>query len=325
MSLTGMRVATPDVAPVAGGRLLENEWLRVRILPERGGKIVSLEDKRSGTEWLLPPLRPYEDARSDRGFEQWDGGGFDECLPSVSETDKVPDHGEVWRNTWTEESIPGAIAVSATACQGGIRLRRNATLRGTSLLLDYSVENESKAAHTLLYSAHPLLQVQQGDRLELPAEVKTVRIDSSSGGRMGAKGAVIAWTAQQGMGMVGPPDGTQADKLFAGPLRDGWCRLMRPSTGEALTLHFDTHVLPYLGIWICRAAWPEQSEKKQYTVAFEPTSADCDSLAEAERDNTAWRLAPGEKRAWKLRFEITASPSNGGAQHMAARALEGEL
>ena len=76
--------------------------------------------------------------------------------------------------------------------------------------------------------------------------------------------------------------------------------------GEALELTFDATVLPYLGLWICRAAWPDTGQNKQYTVALEPTHANCDSLADAERNGTAWPLAPGEQRAWSLRLRVTA-------------------
>jgi galactose mutarotase-like enzyme len=104
--------------------------------------------------------------------------------------------------------------------------------------------------------------------------------------------------------VVGPPDGLRADKLFAGPLTKGWCALLRPSLDEGIELTFSNEVLPYLGLWICRAAWPDGGAAKQYTVAFEPASAPHDSLADAERDGSAWRLAPGEERAWTLRFRI---------------------
>ncbi|HEY2036351.1 MAG TPA: DUF4432 family protein, partial [Steroidobacteraceae bacterium] len=123
--------------------------------------------------------------------------------------------------------------------------------------------------------------------------------------------AVIAWPKpsqsddlNSDLSIVGPPDGTQADKLFAGPLRTGWCALFRPSLGEGVALTFSADTLPYLGLWICRAAWLETAPNKQYTVAFEPASAPHDSLTAAEQDGTAWRLLPGERREWTLTFRL---------------------
>jgi len=288
-------------------RILENASIRVEVVPALGGKFISLYSKRTSTEWLLPPLRPHAEAKTTGGFEEWDGGGFDECLPTVAPTDTAPDHGEVWRHAWHEETAERAVLLRTTALGGTVAFERRAHLDGASLLLDYSMENRSQRSQSLIYCAHPLLRVEQGDRVLLPAEVRDVVIEGSAGNRLGKRGARLAWPGPmvgEDLSVVGPPDGLQADKLFAGPVTDGWCALLRPSLDEGVELIFSSEVLPYLGLWICRAAWPDSGAKKQYTVAFEPTASPHDSLADAERDGTAWLLAPGERREWRLRFRI---------------------
>lgn len=289
-------------------RVLENADVRVEIAPERGGKLLSLWSKRTGTEWLLPPLRPYPEARSTAGFDGWDGGGFDECLPTVAATSSAPDHGELWRHRWQEEpENDGSVLLKTTALDGSILVTRRARLDRASLILDYSVENRGSTPRGLLYSAHPLLRVEPGDRILLPAGISGVTVENSAERRLGDPDDRIGWPdARSGedLSVVGPPDGLQADKLFAGPLQRGWCALVRPSIDEGVELTFSSDVLPYLGIWICRAAWPAIGAAKQYTVAFEPASAPRDSLADAEREGSAWTLAPGERRAWQLRFRL---------------------
>jgi galactose mutarotase-like enzyme len=288
-------------------RILENASIRVEVVPALGGKFVSLHSKRTSTEWLLPPLRLYAEAKSTGGFEEWDGGGFDECLPTVAATRRAPDHGEVWRHAWQEETAAGSVLLRTTALAGAVAFERRAHLEGTSLVLDYKVENRSDVPQSLLYCAHPLLRVEQGDRILLPAEVRDVVVEGSAGDRLGARGDRIPWPeseAGEDLSVVGPPDGSQADKLFAGPVKDGWCALVRPSLDEGIDLTFSSDVLPYLGLWICRAAWPEAGAEKQYTVALEPATTAHDSLADAERDGTAWRLGPGDRRAWRLRFQL---------------------
>ena len=289
------------------GRVLENALMCVEVAPAAGGKFVSLRSKRTGTEWLLPPLRPYEEASAEAGFELWDGGGFDECLPRVAPTATAPDHGEVWRHAWDEEPAADAVLLRTTALDGAIAFARRAYLDGASLVLEYSVENRGDTPQSLLYCAHPLLQVKRYDRILLPAKVRSVMIEGSAGDGVGRRGDRVAWPgpkAGEELNIVGPPDGQQADKLFAGPLADGWCALLRPSIDEGVEITFDANVLPWLGLWICRAAWPESGTAKQYTVALEPTNAPADSLADAERAGTAWRLAPGERREWTLRFRL---------------------
>jgi galactose mutarotase-like enzyme len=294
----------PKSAPTDSARTLENDHLRVVIDPARGGKCLSLRSRRTGTEWLLPPLRPYAEAKNTGGFDEWDGGGFDECLPTVAATASAPDHGELWRNTWQE--LPGdgnEIALRTTACGGAVLFERRAHIEGACLILGYQIVNQSHVPQSLLYCAHPLLRVEEGDRISLPAEVTRVRVQGSATYQ---SGATIPWPkpSQSDLSIVGPPDGSQADKLFAGPLRTGWCALFRRSLGEGVELTFSADTLPYLGLWICRAAWPEASRNKQYTVAFEPASAPHDSIAAAEQNGTAWRLQPGERREWKLTFRL---------------------
>lgn len=288
-------------------RILESALIRVEVAPGLGGKFVSLRSKRTGTEWLLPPLKPYEEASSQGGFEGWDGGGFDECLPTVAATGTAPDHGEVWRRAWQEELSDDSALLRTTALNGAIAFERRAHLDGASLVLDYKLENRSPVPQSLLYCAHPLLGVESGDRIFLPPEVRDMTVEGSAGNRLGRRGDHVVWpNAGSGddLSLVGPPDGLQADKLFAGPLAEGWCALVRPSLDEGIELTFTTDTLPYLGLWICRAAWPEAGPVKQYTVAFEPSSAPCDSLADAESQGTAWKLAPGERRKWTLRFRL---------------------
>jgi galactose mutarotase-like enzyme len=290
------------------GRVLENANIRVEFVPALGGKVISLYSKRTFTEWLLPPLRPHAEAKTTGGFEEWDGGGFDECLPTVAATSTTPDHGEVWRHAWHEETTSeGSVLLRTTALGGAVAFERRAHLDGTSLVLDYTVENRSQTSQSLIYCAHPLLRVEQGDRILLPAEVRDVVVEGSAGDRLGRRGDRVKWPGPKvgdDLSVMGPPDGLQADKVFAGPVTNGWCALVRPSLDEGIELTFSSDVLPYLGLWICRAAWPDSGAKKQYSVAFEPTASPHDSLADAERAGTAWLLALGERRAWRLRFRI---------------------
>lgn len=303
-----------EIAQSGSARVLENADIRVEVAPARGGKFLSFKSKRTGMEWLLPPLRPYAEALSSGGFELWDGGGFDECLPTVAPTATAPDHGEIWRHAWREEASDGSLRLTTTALDGAIAISRTARLDGPSLVLEYEVESRGAASPRFLYCAHPLLRVEPGDRVLLPAAVRELTIEASAGDRLGSRGERVAWPAKE-LNVVGPPDGLQADKVFAGPLAAGWCALVRPSLDEGIALTFDSRALPYLGIWVCRAAWPATGAARQYTMAFEPASAPCDSLADAERTGTAWSLKPGERRAWWMRFRLGTAQEIEAQQH----------
>lgn len=301
---------------------LENELLEVKILPAFGGKITSIRSKQSGEEFILPPLASYRRASPHSNFDQSDGGGFDECLPSVAcceaimgET-AVPDHGDLWRVNWQVDSLDQGIVLHADSTSRPLRLMRQAKLAGSSLVLDYSLFNLSNSAATWLWSAHPLLRVEEGDLVVLPNEIKKVVVEYCSTDQFQQR-SYIEWPlarTQSGtvvdLSRVEAIDGVTAYKLFAQMGKAGWASLYRRRTGQGLVFRFDPSELPFLGLWICSGAWPQYGDKKQYTVALEPTTADFDSLASAQRNKRAYSLEGGGFRHWGLEIQLLGASSS---------------
>jgi galactose mutarotase-like enzyme len=303
---------------------LRNDLLQIEILPAFGGKISSLRSVRSEEEFLLPPINGYRSVSPSASFSEGDGGGFDECLPSVAGCEcvaseaSVPDHGDLWRLNWHVDSQDGAITLHADAISRPLRLTRRATLHGSSLILDYDLLNLSDLPATWLWSAHPLLRVNAGDRIILPHEIEEVTVDYSAAGVFD-RNSSIAWPharsasgAMLDLSKIGEKDGVTAHKLFARMNNSGWSALYRHKTGEGLVLRFDPSALPFLGLWICSGAWPEMGIEKQYTVALEPTTSNVDSLVSAERNGTARRLGAHEHCQWRLELQLlgVSSPLN---------------
>jgi hypothetical protein len=300
---------------------LENEFLQVRILPAFGGKISSFRSLRTGEEFLLPPLRDYRRVSRTAGFHEGDMGGFDECLPSVASCEStsgeapVPDHGDLWRSKWHIDSYDPPIILHADSLSRPLRLTRHARLDGPSLVLDYDLLNLSDSRVSWLWSAHPLLRIEEGDRIVLPDEIKQLVVEYSAAGVF-KNNNTISWPQAEStlgttidLSTVGKRDGVTAHKLFAPAGRSGWAGLYRKRTGTGLILSFDPTALPFLGLWICSGAWPEAGEKKQYTVALEPTTSNVDSLATAEKNATARSLSARERCQWRLELRLLEASS----------------
>jgi hypothetical protein len=299
---------------------LQNDALRVGFLPAFGGKIVSLGSVRTGEEFLLPPLGGYHRVSPFANFSESDGGGFDECLPSVAASEgssgqnPVPDHGDLWRLNWHVESHPDAVTLSAEAESRPLRLTRRANLRGASLILDYDLLNLSDSTTSWLWSAHPLLRVQAGDRIVLPKSVDQVWVEYSAGDLF-PRNTLISWPNAKStsglmtdLSIVGEKDGVTAHKIFA-PMDTAWGALYRAELAQGLVFRFDQTALPFLGIWICSGAWPNERQNKQYTVALEPTTSNVDSLAEAENNGTARNLAPRDRCQWRIEIQLVEASS----------------
>jgi hypothetical protein len=300
---------------------LENEFLQIRILPAFGGKISSLRSVRTGEEFLLTPLRGYRQVSRTAGFHEGDLGGFDECLPSVASCEStsgeppVPDHGDLWRSKWHIDSYDQRITLHADSLSRPLRLTRHARLDGPCLVLDYNLLNLSNSSTTWLWSAHPLLRIEEGDRIVLPDEIKEVVVEYSAAGFFEKNGAIGWPRAQSALGTtidlstVEKRDGVTAHKLFARAGRSGWAALYRKRTGAGLILCFDPSALPFLGLWICSGAWPETGAKKQYTVALEPTTSNVDSLASADQNGTSRSLVARERCQWRLELRLLEASS----------------
>jgi hypothetical protein len=312
---------------------LENELLEVKILPAFGGKIISIRSKRNGEEFILPPFIGYDQASAHGSFDQSDGGGFDECLPSVagceaiSEEAAVPDHGDLWRVDWQVDSTDRGVVLHGDSTSRPLRLTRRAELMGSSLVLDYTLSNLSDSSVTWLWSAHPLLRVEEGDLILLPDEIKEVTIEYCSTDQFQQR-SCIGWPrpltlsgTTVNLSRVEAIDGTKAYKLFAQMGKAGWASLYRRRTGQGLVFRFDPAELPFLGLWICFGAWPERDGRKQYTVALEPTTADFDSLAEAQRNGRACNLGSHESRHWRLEVQLLGASSPLSAEEFTRQCL----
>ncbi|WP_353071184.1 hypothetical protein [Tunturiibacter gelidiferens] len=300
---------------------LQNNLLQVRILPAFGGKITSLCSTLTGEEFLLPPLQNYHRVSSTANFDESDGGGFDECLPSVASCESiaceapVPDHGDLWRINWNVDSHDEGIVLHADATSRPLSLTRRATLQESSLVLEYDLFNPSDSPTTWLWSAHPLLRVDAGDRIVLPSEIEEVTVEYSAADLV-MRNSAVAWPRAQSssgavvdLSRVGAKDGRTAHKLFARMGKSGWGALYREKVGQGLVVRFDPNALPFLGMWICAGTWPTTGVEKQYTVALEPTTSNVDSLASAVHNGTARSLGARERCRWKLEIQLIGASS----------------
>ena len=317
----------PVSAPAAELLTLESEALRVKLWPRMGGKIVSIVVRGHGSlagshdrELLHPPIHAYEEATQTSSFEHSDAGGWDECLPSVAACQwnaaDIPDHGDVWRTPWNAVVRNDALLAQTQAFSMPLRFTRRIALDGPIMHLNYAVINTGDHPTDFLWSAHPLFQVQEGDRIVLPEGTETVHVESSSVPDLTRSGLPCAWPhvhlshgGHLDLSTVGHQDGVTYHKLFAGPLSTGWCGLYREQLQLGILMRFDPTHTPFAGLWISQGAWPAGSNggPKQYTVALEPTTAPCDALDRAAHLGHAQHLLPQAEFAWPLQFEVYGS------------------
>lgn len=300
---------------------IENKELRIAIIPDLGGKMVKLQNKRSGTQFLKEPMIDYQLFSKPHYGDKFlppNAAGFDECFPTISpstydykgEEIQFPDHGELWSKPWKYEERGNGITLWTYGERLNYRFAKHIEINGNTLLFTYELESLEEIPFDYIWSAHPLLNIEEGDELLLPKEITEVNLNSSSNSLIADNRNRLPWPKILGnnsnidFNYVQPKSSIFAAKLFTNRLTDGNAGIYRKGCNETLLYTFDTEQIPYLGIWLCYGGWPEQTKDQDYTLALEPCSARTDSLSEACRWNEEQTIAPLHLKCWQFEISI---------------------
>lgn len=300
--------------------ILQSEELAVEVRPDEGGRIASLRGLYSGLEFLTQSRHhgPFADPSMDAMFRNGPCAGIEECLPTVApcnadtEGGPAPDHGDFWQLVWNvSEANEQSLSMWVDGFSRPFRLEKTLTVNRSVLRIAYSVKNIGYSPQSFLYACHPLFAVEAGDRIVLPDEIRSLRLDYSRNDRLGRRGDIVSWPVSHTFvpldSATGDDSGT-ADMLYTGRLSAGVCSIHRAARRERLDVIFDTDMLPYLGVWLCYGGWPEDGATyQQYAVALEPTTSPYNTLTEAQQAGAAINLAAGATYEFAISFRIGRS------------------
>jgi hypothetical protein len=282
------------------------------MVPALGGRVISLRSRRTGREWCWHQPRP-DWLWANRAGDNFGGSpqaGIDECVPTVAgcrwRGRAVPDHGEVWYQAWTldaAERAAGRLTATVRLDVSPLEFSRSIRAERNEFVFDYALRNRGAEAEDFVWCVHPLLTIEAADRLELPEDVTSLRLNGGLGDRPIGHGDL--WSYPE------PFPGVRLDRLetpgmprgcvkgFAGPLREGYAALANATTGDRLELRWGARENPLLGLWLNRG------HVGFHHVALEPTNGAPDALDEAV---TGWRqagrIAPGGTVRWSLRWRV---------------------
>ncbi len=292
--------------------VLENRHLRAMFLPELGGKLWSLIDKKADSEvlWHNPRMAPRL-ASYGAAYDDWFCGGWDELFPNDAPTsltgDPYPDHGEWWSMpfTWHIEQSDTQVVlvlsrrgvVTDTLVEKRIELHDNAT----TLHIQYRLVNHSYQPLDYLWKLHPALAITPQHRIDMPAH--HVVVDEGFRGRLGDAVHSFQWPfAQTAHGRIDmrqvPPVAARAcDFYYALDLPQGWCALTDTVQRRGFGLVFDPAVFRSVWVFGAYGGW-----RNLYVTILEPCTGYPYLLDTAVAQGTASRLEPGAE----LRTSLTA-------------------
>lgn len=309
--------------------VLENENLRVQVIPLSGGKIQSIVDKRSQREILYQTdratfLRPYYGMPFDEG----DLSGFDDMFPTISACQHpdapwqevcLPDHGEVWSLPWDCSVEGDALALACDGVRLPYRLiKRISFSKADTLMIRYCAQNRSAFPLRFIWAAHPLVQADESSLVLLPKETERIFHTYDGPNRPDAFGRIGYWSEERAQyGVIADPGEERCGKFYVlDKLRSNESAVYSSETRQYVKFRAPAAQVPYLGVWL---NWNGYAVRQQ-NIALEPCTGAPDAIDAAKRFGWISELAPHGAYEWTLEIETGSAdgwegilPETGGA------------
>ena len=271
--------------------VLNNGGIELAAVPELGAKIISVKDLRTGREWMWHPpggLRLFRNHPGD-DFSQSPLAGTDECLPTIApctwQDRELPDHGEVWSVPWKVDDQAWQSGILKTTTKLAIspfEFERSIELADNEIQINYQLTNRGSMPESFLWALHPLLKLQPGDRLEMPASTRAL-LDSKAWGDAVASAI---------------PENACA-KVFAAPISEGVIAISNEDAVNRLEFGWNPAKNDTLGFWLSRGGWHGHDQ-----FALEPANGDADALTEAAGRNRCGVVAASGVTTWQMRLRV---------------------
>ena len=296
-----------------GAITLENDLVRMTILPGHGAKIVEFISKRADRDLLYH--HPRFDVRAPvfgANVDDWWTGGIDEVAPTghaaVVDGERLPFLGEFWSQAWssrTTQVTPDAVAVELT-CAGIItplQIVRRMELRADEPFVRsrHRLTNLGYAPLRFMWGIHPGISVRPGARIEVPGSSGVFHEGHPDLGI--DAGARFTWPhlpSRDGpidLSVARPPEPPSWELVFIDDLSAGWLAATDPESRSGFAMTFDRSVFPVAWLWGVYGGW-----RGIYAVALEAWTAQparLDDVIAAGRERV---LDPGESLETELRF-----------------------
>ncbi len=313
--------------------VLENDELRVVVLPEKGAEIHQIVDLRSATPVLFeapwglrpPGAEPLPGSGGDAFMWNY-AGGWQELFPSVNaacsyRSREIPFHGEVASLPWEHEVLDGEGSVCCVRFRTRSRLtpfllERVLSLRAgeATLVIDETVLNDSSLDAHFVWGHHCVVGppfLEAGCRLEIPArtivtspelwEPDTARLEPARREPWPAAPLRAGGTVDL-RDVPGPETGSH-DDLYVTELDAGWLEVSNPRLELTFRLEWDHALFGWIVLWQPYGGAVAPPLAGSYALGIEPWTSML-NLEEAVAAGTAVELAAGESLTTTLRAKL---------------------
>jgi galactose mutarotase-like enzyme len=184
--------------------ILENDKLRVSVLPRWGAKLTSIFYKPLDHELLWQnPGKKYRKTAYGAPYEAGEASGFDEMFPTISRCfyesgpwagTEMPDHGEVWSIPWVYEIVDDRLLLSVKGVKFPYHLEKKIYLEEAVVHQEYRVSNPTATDLEYIWAAHPLFNTTEGMELIVPQGMHRI-VNAVPSIRLGPYGRIYEFPA----------------------------------------------------------------------------------------------------------------------------------
>ena len=294
---------------------LENQQIRLVVIPELGAKIASLIYKPQEFEVFFQPSQGcYNLAHYGVDFANYDTSGADEMFPNIDSClypyqgyggQALPDHGELWSIPWRVAEVGAGLTTEAEGTALPYIFTRTISLKENTVHLEYQVINLGDKLLYGLWAFHGLVTCDQSTRLILPETQGVITVHNSKLlGPIGTKHSFPITIDQAGnlyrLDQISPRSAEKTEKIYLeGTIEKGEAALILNNGQLEYKLIFPKDRVPYMGIWINEGGF-----KGEYNCALEPSTGYYDSLEIAHKLGSIQPINPGETRQWYLDIQL---------------------
>jgi len=296
--------------------ILENDKLRVSVLPRWGAKLASILYKPLDHEllWQNPGKRYRKTAYGDP-YEAGEASGFDEMFPTISRCfyesgpwagTEMPDHGEVWSIPWVYELADDQLLLSVKGVRFPYHLEKKVYLEEAVVHQQYRVANPAASDFEYIWAAHPLFNTIEGMELIVPQGMHRI-VNAVPSRRLGPYGRIYEFPAAEleggetfDLSKVPKKNSAGYQKYwFLGKVTEGWCILYNPEKRLNIGMAWPRERVPYFGVWVNEGGWAEQ-----YNIAPEPATGAMDRVDFSKMWGMSSVLRAGEVQEWQLSISL---------------------
>lgn len=294
--------------------VLENNLLRVTILPEAGAKIWQIRYKPLEADllWNNPSTPPAQQALHASYDDTW-SGGWDELFPNDEAGDllghAMPDHGELWTGVWQAEPVESGegaclrlqfrTPISRFAAEKILLLKPESAV----VEVRYKLQNEGDAPFPFLFKLHPAFAVSTNHRIDFPP--MTIRREPEFPGTLEGAPPTFPWPYVPTGGTV--PDLRQIPDVRSGAvhffygteLAAGWCGVTDKRQSLAAALRFDPEFFSSCWLFATHGGWRDLN-----VAVLEPATSFPYKMQTMLDSGQARWLAAGESLETKVLLSV---------------------